>query len=428
MNNLDKVLNQQIKGIKELTKGISVPKYTSTSKRWNNVYPLIYNYNNLLIADKKAQEKVINYGIIKHNLTIEEDIKKLSNLLKNNEYTLKKSDYSIFTIYEPKKRKIYRLQYYPHRIVQHAIMNIIEPLWKSIFIENTYACIKGRGIHALVKKLYKDLQHNPKQTIYCAKMDIHKFYPSIDHSILKQIIRKRLKDKQLLSLLDKIIDSAPGLPIGNYLSQYLSNLYLSYFDHWAKEELDIKFYYRYADDIVILSDNKQQLRNWIITFKIYLKEILHLELKSNYQIFPVEDRGIDYVGYVIRHDYILLRKRIKKRLKKQIYLYKIKKLSLKKLIPKLNSYGGWLKYCDSKYLLQNIQKDIGFNYSNWRGEKVNRTSLLHKYIIVYNIEVHSTYFRVHFVHNHKSYQIESKDMSLFWYLYKFTEYPIITKL
>jgi hypothetical protein len=88
-------------------------------------------------------------------------------------------------------------------------------------------------------------------------MDIKKFYPSITHSILKDIIRKKIKDKKLLFLLDEIIDSTDGVPIGNYLSQFFANLYLAYFDHWVKEELKAKYYYRYADDLVILSDSKE---------------------------------------------------------------------------------------------------------------------------------------------------------------------------
>lgn len=94
----------------------------------------------------------------------------------------------------------------------------MEPIWTKIFTKDTYSCIKGRGIHTLVKQLQKDLKNDPEGTMYCAKMDIKKFYPSITHSILKEIIRKKLKDKSLLKLLDEIIDSADGVPIGNYLS------------------------------------------------------------------------------------------------------------------------------------------------------------------------------------------------------------------
>lgn len=132
----------------------------------------------------------------------------------------------------------------------------MEPIWVKIFTRDTYSCIKGRGIHALVCKLKKDLRSDVEGTKYCAKMDIKKFYPSITHSILKEIIEKKIKDKKLLKLLFEIVDSADGVPIGNYLSQFFANLYMAYFDHWVKEELKVKYYYRYADDIVLLSNDK----------------------------------------------------------------------------------------------------------------------------------------------------------------------------
>ena len=190
-------------------------------------------------------------------------------------------------------------------------MNIMEPIWTKIFIRQTYSCIKNRGIHNLAKDLKEVLNKYPEQTTYCLKMDIKKFYPSINHDILYQIIKKKIKDENLLSLLLEIIYSAEGVPIGNYLSQFFANLYLAYFDHWVKEELRCKFYFRYADDIIILSNDKSYLKNIFVTIKIYLKEVLDLRLKSNYQIFPVSSRGIDFVGYKFYHTHILLRKSIK---------------------------------------------------------------------------------------------------------------------
>lgn len=113
----------------------------------------------------------------------------------------------------------------------------MEPIWVSVFTADTYSCIKERGIHSLAKKLRDNLDKDPEGTKYCLKLDIRKFYPSLNHDILKGIIRKKIKDEDLLWLLDEIIDSADGVPIGNYLSQFFANLYLAYFDHWVKEEL-----------------------------------------------------------------------------------------------------------------------------------------------------------------------------------------------
>lgn len=223
-------------------------------------------------------------------------------------------------------------------------MNILEPIWTAQFIPTTYSCIKGRGIHKCLKDIKRDLRRFPEATKYCLKLDITKFYPSINHKILKRIIRKKIKDKILLKVLDEIIDSVKsdiGVPIGNYLSQYFANLYLSDFDRWCKEELKCRFYYRYADDIVILSDSKEYLHNILIAIKFYLKYNLELKVKPNYQVFDVEDRGIDFIGYVIRHKYTLLRKTIK------LHILRLNKRTKINPINSFCSYYGWLKYCNS---------------------------------------------------------------------------------
>ena len=230
-------------------------------KRYGNLIEKIASIENIEIADKKARKgktKSLRF-IREHDKHKEEDYKYLSNALLTGTY--KTSKYDTFKIYEPKERVIYRLPYFPDRVAHHAIMNVMEPIWVSQFIPQTYSCIKGRGIHKAVKDIKRDLRKFPEETKYCLKMDIRKFYPSIDHEILKQIIRKKIKDKVLLTVLDEIIDSTDGVPIGNYLSQFFANLYLAYFDRWCKEELKCRFYYRYADDITILSGNKEFLHN-----------------------------------------------------------------------------------------------------------------------------------------------------------------------
>jgi len=143
------------------------------------------------------------------------------------------------------------------------------------------------------------------------KLDIKKFYPNVDHEILKQLLRRKIKDSDLLWLLDEIIDSADGLPIGNYLSQYFANFYLTYFDHWIKEKKQVRYYFRYADDLVFLSSNKSDLHQLLYEIKNYLSNRLKLTVKENYQLFPVQARGIDFIGYIFYHTHTLLRKRIK---------------------------------------------------------------------------------------------------------------------
>lgn len=161
-------------------------------------------------------------------------------------------------------------------------MNTLEPIWLSIFTKNTYSCIKNRGIHKLVNNLKKALKSDPEGTKYCLKLDIKKFYPSINHDILKQIIRYKIKDEELLQLLDEIIDSAEGVPIGNYLSQFFANLYLAYFDHWIKEILKVIYYFRYCDDITILGSSKEELHEYFLKIQEYLEVNLKLQVKPNW--------------------------------------------------------------------------------------------------------------------------------------------------
>lgn len=308
-----------------------------------------------MLAVKNAEKgKLKSYGVKLFYRNENQNIIDLHKSLK--EGTFKTSPYSIFKIYEPKEREIYRLPFYPDRVVHHAIMNIMEPIWVSIFTNDTYACVKGKGIHSLVVSLKKSLSLYVTETKYCLKMDIRKFYPSIDNGILKSIIRKKIKDERLLSLLDNIIDSSKGVPIGNYLSQYFANLYLTYLDHWIKEVLKVRFYWRYADDMVLLSDSKEELWGWYKQIDDYLSSKLNLKIKDNYQVFEVADRGIDYVGYVFRHNYTRVRKGIKKNMFRKVH-----RLNNRIILPSpmeykraIASWYGWCKYCDGANLINKV--------------------------------------------------------------------------
>src|SRR5690606_34955703 len=161
--------------------------------------------------------------------------------------------------------------YYPDRIVHHAIMNILEPIFVANFTKDTYSCIKRRGIHAASDAVKEALQ-DVSGTKYCLKLDITKFYPNVDHGRLKVLLRKTIKDSDLRWFIDGTIASAPGLPIDNYLSQYLANFCLSYFDHWIKAVKQVKYYFRYADDLVILARDKPNLHGLLNEIKQYLKD------------------------------------------------------------------------------------------------------------------------------------------------------------
>lgn len=312
-------------------------------KRISNLYAQICSLKNLQEADAKAQKgKVGQYGVELHNRNREGNLLVLQDALQSR--TFRTSTYDVFTVHEPKERIVYRLPYFPDRIAHHAIMNVLEPIFVANFTTDTYSCLKTRGIHACLRRLKADLR-DVTGTKYCLKLDITKFYPSIDHDILKVLLRRKFKDPDLLWLLDEIIDSAPGLPIGNYLSQYLSNFFLSYFDHWIKEEKRVRYYYRYADDLVILHSDSAFLHTLLEEVRTYL-EGLKLMVKDNYQVFPVEARGIDFIGYVCYHTHVRIRKSIKQNA--------ARKLATNPDHKSKSSYLGWLGHANARHLTKKL--------------------------------------------------------------------------
>ncbi|MDD3535177.1 MAG: reverse transcriptase/maturase family protein [Candidatus Cloacimonetes bacterium] len=246
-----------------------------------------------------------------------------------------------------KIRQIYKLPYYPDRIVHHAILQITLPIFVKNLIADTYACVPGRGIHSCAKKLSRVLRTAPDAR-YCLKMDIKKFYPSVNHDILKSLVRRLIKCKPTLALIDEIIESAEsGLPIGNYLSQHLANLYLSGFDHWLKEEKRIKHYYRYCDDLVILGSDKDELHKLRKEIVSFLLRKLKLSVNNNWQVFPISIRGIDFLGYRFFSGYTLLRKSIALNFKRKMKLIASGKMSAKAVVSSFVSYYGWLCHANT---------------------------------------------------------------------------------
>jgi len=300
-------------------------------KRFGYLYEKIISIENLYLAERKARKgKKNRKDVIKFNQSLHDNIFQLHWQLKNEVYNT--GEYYHFTIHEPKARDISKLPY-RDRIVHQAIIRILEPIFINTFILTTYSCIKKRGIHKGLKDLNKALL-NVGDTRYCLKMDIKKFYPSINNDLLKQLLREKFKDVRLLKLLDNIIDSIKGLPLGSYTSQFFANFYLNKFNRWLLNN-EIKYLFVYCDDIVILHKNKEFLHSIRKEAQVFLKQHLKLEL-SNYQVFPVKSRGIDFLGYKSFHSHILLRKSIKRRFIKMIKRNKNKK--------SIASYYGWLKH------------------------------------------------------------------------------------
>lgn len=274
-------------------------------KRIGNLFNRIISYENLVRADKKARlGKTKRYGVKKFDRNPYENLVRLQKALIEDTY--RTSEYCIYTIIADrgnKEREIYRLPYYPDRIVHHAIMNV---------------------------------------------------------DVLYSQFEKVFKDKKLLRLLHHVVYSTPkGLPIGNYISQFAANLNLTWFDRWIKQVLKIKYYYRYCDDIVILHPDKDYLRYCLQEIEKYLADNLKLKVKRNWQIFPVEVRGIDFIGYVFYHGHTLLRKDIKKK-----FIHKLSYKSKNKRLTSLAAYWGWCKYGNCHNLWYRFTRS--YNFKDYR--------------------------------------------------------------
>lgn len=352
-------------------------------KRFGDLYDRISSYDNLLKAHMMARKGKAHYREVKKlNEDPEGYLKNLEWHLKNETYYVTASDYRIQKIVDRgKERELKKLSYYPHRIVQWAVMLQIEHILTRHFIHNTFASIPGRGLHGAADIIKRDLK-NKEETKYCLKIDVKKFYPSIDNKILYALLEKKIKDKRLLRLLKIIIFSVgdKGQPIGSLWSQYAGNYYLSGLDHHIKENYRVKYYYRYCDDIVILHSDKKYLHELRKEIQRYISENLNLTLKENWQVFPVDIRGIDFLGYRFFRNYALLRKRTAKKLKRKISRIKNKRILSFTDVCTLNSYLGWTKHCDSYRFNQKYFEPLqGKRYYNHESDIKNIKLEVKKY-------------------------------------------------
>lgn len=344
-------------------------------KRHGNLFNQIVIYANLQLACKNAQKGKHYTAIRKINDHLDKYLTQLQESLINKTFTT--SAYDIFRIHEPKEREIFRLPYYPDRIVQHAILNILGPIWDKIFIYDVYSSVPNKGIHSAIKRL-KYFLKDKINTQYCLQYDISKFYPSVNHIILQERVRQKIKCKDTLWLLDNIINSPSGnkgIPIGNYTSQYFANVYLDGLDHYIKQDLKCKYYIRYADDGIILNNNKDKLHNIQDKLSRYLQDKLLLEFNPKTQIYPIDNHGIDFLGYRTFRDYVLLRKRSVKKFKSKIKEIKNNHVEAQHIISSVMSYLGWIQHCNGynlikKYILEDKEllsimdkasKQLGFD-------------------------------------------------------------------
>ena len=280
------------------------------------------------------------------------------------------SGFKEFTVNENGKERTIQSLSFRDRIALHAIMEVLNRCLGGMLIRDTYAGIPGRGIHDGLTRVRKALR-DADGTRYCLKTDIRKFYHSIDQQVLLDSLSRKIKDQRMMDTITRIVHSyGPGLAIGYHSSQLLGNLYLCLLDHYMKCEVGVKYYFRYCDDIVILGASKEYLHDVLAKMRVVIEERLHLQLKGNYQIFPVEARGIDFLGYVIRHQYVLVRKHIKKKVARR--LHKVK--SAKRRYVVLASFWGWTKHCNGRHLFfkfTNMKsfKELGVTYKPADGKK-----------------------------------------------------------
>lgn len=368
-------------------------------KRYGNLYQKIYDIENLRKAHQNAKKGKGWYQEVKK---IDENpdfyLKQIQDMLINHTYHT--SEYEVFYKTEgTKTRKIYKLPYFPDRICQWAILQVIEPYLIKNLTEDTYSAIPKRGIHKALNRLQTAMWKDVPGCQYCLKIDARHYYQSINHQILKDKYARLFKDDELLWILGEIIDSIQtadiedlqaiylleedidpntGIPIGNYLSQYSGNYYLSSFDHWIKEQKHVKHYFRYMDDICIFGETKEELHALRLEIDEYFRKELKLQIKGNWQVFPSYVRGVDFLGYRTFLNYSLLRKTTCKQMKKKLVAIR-QKVEAGNMMNYsewccINSYKGWLKYCDSfrlqqKYLIPLLPYANDYYIKNIKSKK-----------------------------------------------------------
>lgn len=287
-------------------------------KRYGYLYEKVCDFDNIKKAHFNARKKKSHYTEVKMvNKNIDFYIKEIQKMLIDKTY--KVSPYVVSTINDKGKiRKIAKLPYYPDRIIHWAVLQVIEPIFIKKFIKQTYSAIPKRG----TDKALKDSRKVASENLYTMKIDVRKYYNNIDKEILKQKLRKVFKDKDLLWILDLIIDSYnEGIPIGNYTSQYFANFYLSDIDHKVKETFHTN-YFRYMDDMLII-DTKENCKYIYGFIKDEIKK--HNLTLHKYELKPIKNQLVDFVGYRFTDRKIKLRPKIKKSLQKATNIYKHKK-------------------------------------------------------------------------------------------------------
>lgn len=347
----------------------------------------------IALAIKNAAKNKKNRAEVQRVLAdIPGHVEAIYNMIEAEQYT--PTPYRMFEVVDGisgKRRLVSCPKFFPDQILHWVAILASQKIFMSGMYHYVCGSIPGRGIHYGRRAVKKWMETDRKNTKYCAKLDISKFYPSIDHDALKAALRRRIKDRKLLWLLDAIIDSTEtGLPIGNYTSQWLANFLLQDLDHKIKEVLRVKYYIRYMDDMVLFGANKKKLHAAVRQIAAWI-EPLGLKLKGNWQIFRVDTgerngerrgRDVDFMGFRFFRDRIEMRKRIALRVRRLARkIGRLKRVSFHQAAAMI-SYFGWLKFTDSaRFIIKYITPNI--NISKLKGvirnevRKRNGTAALH---------------------------------------------------
>lgn len=334
------------------------------------LYEKIYQFENLYRAAHACRKgKSKKLPTIRFFNNLEENLVQLHNEFVWGEYA--PGTYTQFYVSEPKRRLI-RAPQFIDRVAQRAIYNHIEPIFDRQYIHDSYACRLGKGTHAGADRAQLFIQQVEREhgKVYALKCDVSKYFSSIDHNILKQLLARRIHCPRTLALLYLIVDESPsdsvgcGIPLGNLLSQVFANVYLHELDFFVKHTLKVKRYVRYMDDFVILHHDKAQLHQWREQIEEFLHFNLRLSLNSRTQVFPIQKkrgRALDFLGYRIYSTHRLLRKnsvkRIKANMKKCRRQYARGEINLSDIQPKIQSWLGHAGHANTYNLRKALLKE-----------------------------------------------------------------------
>lgn len=323
-------------------------------------------------SDKRGKTDVMEF-----EKDVEQHIFQLHRDLRSKTY--KHGPYTGFYITDPKRRHIHKATV-RDRVLHHAIFKALNPIFEPGFIADSFSCRIGKGTHKGVERvaqMLRTVSRNSTRECYALKCDIRKFFDSIDHEILLETLARRIKDQDMLWLVQEIVTSfsagqrdlfhARGVPIGNLTSQLFANVYMNEFDQFVKHELRVRHYARYTDDFVIVSVDKAKLEKFITPIEYFLQEKLQLELHPHKVEIIKYRKGVDFLGYVQFPHYRLLRDRSKQRMmqkiKKAATLYRRGEIEAGRLDATLQSYLGVLSHADAHRLSESIKNQYWVDHA-----------------------------------------------------------------